>query len=352
METALALIGVGSFLIFVIILIIAIFGLLLRKSWGKKGLTWSILPLLVFFICVGIQIISNSNSPETDGSIKDSKTKVIIDFDDFKYKVEKFKYNRENNSVDIELSTNIPSGTKVNVGLTKMLVGEEGIDIDLNDPVLKSLNLEREEKMVEDGKLNLHYDSSDTTTTFINGQYGVWLDFEVGSLINEDLYDEMGTMDEAKQRFINTTISGNAEEGEYTVILGQQYFEITNSVSYNDLKKQEQEKIQQKKASAKEIRFAELDKNPDKYYGEFVKYQGEILQIIEDETSTVIRLAVTKDSYGYDFNDVVYITYKGTTPFVKEDIVTVYGTIQGSYTYESQAGHQITLPYLEAEIIE
>lgn len=28
-----------------------------------------------------------------------------------------------------------------------------------------------------------------------------------------------------------------------------------------------------------------------------VKYQGEIIQIMEVETSTVIRLAVTKDSY-------------------------------------------------------
>ncbi|WP_157827632.1 hypothetical protein [Niallia nealsonii] len=61
---------------------------------------------------------------------------------------------------------------------------------------------------------------------------------------------------------------------------------------------------------------------------------------------------MTKESYGYDVSDVVYITYAGTTEFVEEDIVTVYGTVKGSHTYEPQAGHQITLPHIEAEFIE
>ncbi|QEY22433.1 hypothetical protein D0S48_18205 [Psychrobacillus sp. AK 1817] len=61
---------------------------------------------------------------------------------------------------------------------------------------------------------------------------------------------------------------------------------------------------------------------------------------MEDESSTVIRLAVTKDSYGYDYNDVDFITYEGTTPFVEEDIISVYGTIMESHTYQSTAGYQ------------
>jgi hypothetical protein len=51
-------------------------------------------------------------------------------------------------------------------------------------------------------------------------------------------------------------------------------------------------------------------------------------------------------------NDVVYVTYEGTTPFVEDDVVTVYGTVKGSNSYESQAGYNITLPHLVAEIIE
>lgn len=58
------------------------------------------------------------------------------------------------------------------------------------------------------------------------------------------------------------------------------------------------------------------------------------------------------DSYGYDFNDVVYVTYQGTTTFIEEDVITIYGTVQGSHTYESTAGHTITIPLIEADIIE
>lgn len=60
---------------------------------------------------------------------------------------------------------------------------------------------------------------------------------------------------------------------------------------------------------------------------------------MEDSTSTVIRLADTKDSFGYDYDDFIYITYVGTTPFVEDDIVTFYGIVKGSHKYESQGGH-------------
>lgn len=85
---------------------------------------------------------------------------------------------------------------------------------------------------------------------------------------------------------------------------------------------------------------------------EFVKYQGEILKIMEIGSSTVIRLAFTKEAYGYNFNDIVYVTYDGTTQFVNKDVVTVYGRVMGSHTYESTASYQITLPQIEAQIIE
>lgn len=76
----------------------------------------------------------------------------------------------------------------------------------------------------------------------------------------------------------------------------------------------------------------------------------ELMRLFQINILNSHRLSVTKDSLGY--NGVIYITYVGTTSFVEEDIVTVYGTVKGSKTYESQAGHQITLPLMEAEIIE
>ncbi|PFR28437.1 hypothetical protein COK20_30855, partial [Bacillus cereus] len=81
---------------------------------------------------------------------------------------------------------------------------------------------------------------------------------------------------------------------------------------------------------------------------ELVKYTGEIVQIIESGGSTDIRLAVTKRSYGYNTNDIVYVTFDKPTEFVEKDIVTVTGNIEGSYSYTSQAGWNISVPLMKA----
>lgn len=105
----------------------------------------------------------------------------------------------------------------------------------------------------------------------------------------------------------------------------------------------------EKKANAQTIAYAQLKKNPDRYAGEYVKYTGEIVQILEGSDMTNIRLAVTKNSYGYDFNDLVFIEYLGYTDFVDGDIVTIYGEVYGAHSYESQAGYNISLPGIVAE---
>ncbi len=83
-----------------------------------------------------------------------------------------------------------------------------------------------------------------------------------------------------------------------------------------------------------------------------MKYTGKVLQINEGFITTDIRLAVTKTSYGYSVNDVIWVEYIGTTDFVEDDIVTVYGEITGSYSYTSIAGWKITLPSMDADTIE
>lgn len=110
--------------------------------------------------------------------------------------------------------------------------------------------------------------------------------------------------------------------------------------------------LEKYKASAKEISFAELNKNPDKYKGEHVKFTGEVVQIMESSGKTTFRLAVTKNEYGWSYSDIILVVYKAETPIVEKNIVTVYGDVYGSYTYESIIGAQITLPRINARYIE
>ena len=92
-----------------------------------------------------------------------------------------------------------------------------------------------------------------------------------------------------------------------------------------------------------------MKKNPDRYSGEYVKYTGEIAQILEGDNVTNIRLSVVKDSYGYSMNDLVFVEYYGYTDFVDGDVVTIYGEVYGNYSYESQVGYNISLPGIIAD---
>lgn len=112
------------------------------------------------------------------------------------------------------------------------------------------------------------------------------------------------------------------------------------------------EKKARYKKSCKTIPYKHLKKNLDKYAGRRYKARGQILQIMEDFNRTEMRIAVTRDSWGWNIDDVIYVTYDGTTDFVEEDVVTVYGEITGSYSYTSVAGWQITVPGVKAKYIE
>ena len=56
-----------------------------------------------------------------------------------------------------------------------------------------------------------------------------------------------------------------------------------------------------------------------------------------------------------DYNTVVFVTYDKDLlgyRLLDDDIVTVYGSDLGTYSYEAVSGASITLPWLHAAIIE
>ncbi|MGM8216484.1 hypothetical protein ACLIA0_13015 [Bacillaceae bacterium W0354] len=339
MDILIPFIGLGSLFMFVTLLIVVIIGLIIRKKWGKKLIVWSLAPLIILIACIQIDI---SNDSVTAADVKNN------DFEkeeELYVKVIDANYDQEEDRISLSADTNLPEGTKVYLHLWH---SEELADY-ISSPI------------VEDGKLNATFGDEEGQLV-VSGTYTINTTMYVNdSEYNPSFYRLYGDHDEVSSR-----VDGEVDNyfGHYVIDFGSigeveavdAYTNEESDQAYRDyVRKQEELKekeLEEKKQSAKEIRFKELDKNPDKYYGEFIKYRGEILQIMEETTSTVIRLAVTKDSYGYDLGEVVYITYEGTTPFVEEDVITVYGTIKGSHTYESQAGYHITLPHMEAEIIE
>ena len=46
------------------------------------------------------------------------------------------------------------------------------------------------------------------------------------------------------------------------------------------------------------------------------------------------------------------VTYDGEIDAVEEDIITVYGTVEGSTSYETQIGGELSVPEITAEYID
>lgn len=109
------------------------------------------------------------------------------------------------------------------------------------------------------------------------------------------------------------------------------------------------------KKSCVEIAYEDLARNPDNYKGQNLKFKGEVIQCEQSYgTSYYARVNVTVDEYGY-YEDTIYVDFEipeGADKILEEDIVELYGVCQGSESYTSIFGEQITIPSLDALYVE
>lgn len=97
----------------------------------------------------------------------------------------------------------------------------------------------------------------------------------------------------------------------------------------------------------RDITFAHLKKNADRYKLRPWRFRGRILEIAESGGDTRARISL--DSYG---RSVMYVEAKFSTDFVENNFVEVLGLLAGSFDYTSQAGWHITVPAITAAAIE
>lgn len=98
------------------------------------------------------------------------------------------------------------------------------------------------------------------------------------------------------------------------------------------------------------INYYDLARQPDMYKDEKVKLWGRIIQVMEDTGSNQLRLTVNDD-----YEMVVYCEYDPDLidyRLLEEDMITIYGTSYGLYSYESVMGGKITLPAIIIDKIE
>lgn len=101
--------------------------------------------------------------------------------------------------------------------------------------------------------------------------------------------------------------------------------------------------------SAKSIAYKELARYPDKYKNQFIKFNGKVVQSIDNSGSFTLRVAQNED-----YNQMFLVSYVplNDARILENDSITVYGTYQGVQSYTSTLGAEITIPYvLSADIV-
>lgn len=125
---------------------------------------------------------------------------------------------------------------------------------------------------------------------------------------------------------------------------------VTRRLSASELAELAAQRRQAFMNAAQTIPYNQLIKNPDRYSGTRVHYYGEILQVQEDVGGGFMLLSVT--NLGYDiWDDQIWVNYVGSIRGGEGDQLTVYGTVVGSKSYETQIGGETFVPEVDAKYV-
>ena len=119
----------------------------------------------------------------------------------------------------------------------------------------------------------------------------------------------------------------------------------------------EQEKINDYKNSCTTVNSREALRYPDKYKGTKARWFGEIVQVVSKSSNySEFRVSVDCVPYqyigGYNCENTIYVQYYGSESFIEDDMVNMWGTMQGNYTYTTVMNASMTIPKFRAEYME
>lgn len=103
--------------------------------------------------------------------------------------------------------------------------------------------------------------------------------------------------------------------------------------------------------------YKDVLRNPSDYKGKQAYWFGEIVQVVDKSTySSTFRIDVTCEKYtyssGYYCDDTIYVTYYGDQSFIEDDMVKMWGTMDGTQTYTTVLGASVTIPKFNAQYME
>ena len=99
-------------------------------------------------------------------------------------------------------------------------------------------------------------------------------------------------------------------------------------------------------ADSEQISYNELFRNIDLYEGKSYGFTGKVIQTLDGRgDSYQLRISVTKDRFNW--SDTVFVFHDGIR-ILEDDLVQFVATVEGTITYESVLGGEITIPELKS----
>ena len=142
----------------------------------------------------------------------------------------------------------------------------------------------------------------------------------------------------------------------YTINKDSKECELITNTTTKQVKTNE-EIIQTYKEECQTYNYKDIFRYAEDYKGKYVKFTGEVIQVMEDTYGVIkmytLRVNVTKTDYGYE--DTVYVRYfpmENAPRILEEDIITIYGELEGLETYTSIMGSSVTIPSITSNYVE
>lgn len=251
---------------------------------------------VIYMLYVGVTYITNNQKNSTEVSAANNMTEYHV-----------ASYILENDSTE---------------KIEKIVV-----DANASSSEMREIYEEREAENTDYNSYTIWFFSSDEKAQSAN-------EYELGSATKEDGFFEIVNLKEEK---------AEKEYEEHQKKLAQQE---------KEKKKQEEKEF---KADCKTYTYKELARNPDKIEGKKVKLTGEVVQTLYGSGSVDLRVNITKKgTYSTYYTDTIYVVYypkDGEDKILEDDIITIWGTSKGDYTYTSTIGASVTLPLISAEYV-
>ena len=138
------------------------------------------------------------------------------------------------------------------------------------------------------------------------------------------------------------------KEAEEKLIAEQKEAERLALEEERRIAEKKRQELENEKKTYKPITYALLAKNPDKYKTERIRFKGKIFNADEEGGISVFQI----NTDGYWYWDQIFTVANWSNDYVEWNWVTVWGEVAWEYCYQSQAGWDICVPSVKANIIE